>query len=166
MALGALASVFRRSLSSRRSNRARRILRLAYGRQEMHDGDSGKLMVGARARADLRLRYDDRTMMLIVFRSRLTAAAGSDYSAMSQAIKEHAQRFPGFVDIKSFTADDGERLTVVRWQDAATLQAWADDAKHVAAKNLGRAKWYEYYDLEVAEIVRTSQFRREAQTTI
>ena len=46
MALGALASVFRRSLSSRRSNRARRILRLAYGRQEMHDGDSGKLMVG------------------------------------------------------------------------------------------------------------------------
>lgn len=48
------------------------------------------------------LRYDDRTMMLIVFRSRLTAAAGSDYSAMSQAIKEHAQRFPGFVDIKSF----------------------------------------------------------------
>lgn len=105
-------------------------------------------------------------MMLIVFRSRLTAAAGSDYSAMSQAIKEHAQRFAGFVDIKSFTADDGERLTVVRWQDAATLQAWADDAKHVAAKNLGRAKWYEYYDLEVAEIVRTSQFRREAQTTI
>ena len=46
MALGALASVFRRSLSSRRSNRARRILRLAYGRQEMHDGDSGKLMGG------------------------------------------------------------------------------------------------------------------------
>ena len=104
-------------------------------------------------------------MMLIVFRSRLTAAAGSDYSAMSQAIKEHAERFPGFVDIKSYTAEDGERLTMVHWQDAATLQAWADDAKHVAAKSLGRAKWYEYYDLEIAEIVRTSQFQRQAQTT-
>lgn len=55
-------------------------------------------------------------MMLTVFRSRLTAAAGSDYSAMSQAIKED-----------------------------------------VSAKSTN--------DLEVAEIVRTSPFQRQAQTT-
>ncbi len=36
----------------------------------------------------------------------------------------------------------------------------ATDVKHVAAKNPGRAKWYEYYNLEVAEIVRVSDFRR------
>jgi heme-degrading monooxygenase HmoA len=99
-------------------------------------------------------------MMLILFRSRLTAAAGDDYVTMSAAIKAHAESFPGFIDIKSFTAEDGERLTVVRWADAATLEAWATDAKHVAAKNLGRAKWYEYYHLEVAEIVRVSDFSR------
>ncbi|HYB93854.1 MAG TPA: antibiotic biosynthesis monooxygenase [Vicinamibacterales bacterium] len=103
-------------------------------------------------------------MMLIIFRSRLTDAAGDDYQNMSAAIKAHAETFPGFVDIKSYQADDGERLTVVRWGDAATLQAWAEDTKHVAAKNLGRAKWYEYYNLEVAEIVRASNFQRDAAT--
>ena len=100
-------------------------------------------------------------MMVILFRSRLTDAAGEDYSKMSAALKAHAETFPGFVDIKSFTADDGERLTVVRWADAETLSQWAADAKHVAAKNLGRAKWYEYYNLEIAEVVRMSDFRRE-----
>jgi heme-degrading monooxygenase HmoA len=101
-------------------------------------------------------------MMLIVFRSRLTAAAGADYAAMSQAMREHAERFPGFIDIKTFTAEDGERVSVVHWQDAATLKVWADDAKHQAAQHLGRAKWYECYDIEVAEVVRTSRFKREA----
>lgn len=99
-------------------------------------------------------------MMLIAFRSRLTAAAGADYNKMSESIEAHARAFPGFVDIKSFTAADGERLTLVWWADAETLQAWATDARHVMAKTTGRALWYEYYRMEVAEVVRTSNFDR------
>ena len=101
-------------------------------------------------------------MMLILFRSRLTAAAGDDYAAMDRAMEAHARAFPGFVDVKSFTAKDGERLTVVWWQDAATLHAWAGDVRHRAAQALGRERWYDYYKMDVAEIVRTSSFERNA----
>jgi heme-degrading monooxygenase HmoA len=101
-------------------------------------------------------------MMVILFRSRLTAAAGDDYSRMSEAMIAHAKLFPGFVDVKSFTADDGERLTVVWWQDEETLKAWATDAKHRVAQQLGRERWYEYYKMDVAQIVRVSNFARAA----
>ena len=98
--------------------------------------------------------------MVILFRSRLTEAAGHDYARMTEAMMEHARAFTGFVDVKNFTADDGERLTVVWWQDEATLTAWANDARHRIAKNTGRERWYEYYKMDVVQIVRVSNFER------
>ena len=105
-------------------------------------------------------------MLVILFRSRLTAQAGDDYGRMADAMFEHARTFPGFVDVKSFTADDGERLTVVWWQDEQTLKVWATDAKHRVAQQLGRDRWYEYYKMDVAEIVRVSNFERPAEARL
>jgi heme-degrading monooxygenase HmoA len=105
-------------------------------------------------------------MLVILFRSKLTAPAGEDYSRMADAMFAHATTFPGFVEVKSFTAEDGERLTVVWWQDEDTLKVWATDAKHRAAQQAGRDRWYEYYKMDVAQIVRVGNFVRpaEAQT--
>jgi heme-degrading monooxygenase HmoA len=103
-------------------------------------------------------------MLVILFRSKLTAQAGDDYSRMADAMFAHAKTFPGFVDVKSFTADDGERLTVVWWQDEDTLKVWATDAKHRVAQQAGKDRWYEYYNMDVAEIVRVSNFARSAET--
>jgi heme-degrading monooxygenase HmoA len=99
-------------------------------------------------------------MLVILFRSRLTAHAGDDYHRMADAMFARAKTFPGFIDVKSFTADDGERLTVVWWQDEETLKAWAGDNAHRVAQEAGREKWYEYYKMDVAEIVRVSNFVR------
>jgi heme-degrading monooxygenase HmoA len=100
-------------------------------------------------------------MMIIVFRSKLTAAAGDDYNQTSDAIFAHAKMQPGFIDLKSYTAEDGERLTIVWWENAETLEQWRRDLKHMAAKRTGRERWYEYYKMDVAEVVRTSNFERE-----
>ena len=99
-------------------------------------------------------------MMVILFRSKLTAAAGDDYARMAAEMDGHARTFPGFVDVKSFTAADGERLTVVWWQDEETLRVWATDARHRVAQSTGRQQWYGYYRMDVAQIVRVSNFDR------
>ena len=99
-------------------------------------------------------------MMVILFRSKLTDAAGDDYARMADEMDAHARTFPGFVDVKSFKAEDGERLTVVWWQDEETLKVWANDARHRVAQATGRQKWYEYYKMDVAEIVRVRNFDR------
>ena len=99
-------------------------------------------------------------MIVILFRSRLTAAAGDDYGAMDEEISALARKADGFEGVKSFRADDGERLTVVWWRDTESLARWRNAPRHRVAQETGRARWYEYYDMEVAEIVRESHFVR------
>lgn len=100
-------------------------------------------------------------MMLILFRSKLTAVAGDDYGRMAAEMEAHARSFPGFVDVKDFKAEDGERLTVVWWQDEETLRRWATDARHRVAQATGRRHWYQYYRMDVAQIMRVSNFDRD-----
>ena len=101
-------------------------------------------------------------MLVILFRSRFTEAAGDDYARAATAMLEYAGTFPGFVDQKSYTAGDGERLTIVRWRDAESLAVWANDPRHRTIQATGRDRWYEWYDMEVAEVTRTSRFVRDA----
>ena len=67
--------------------------------------------------------------------------------------------------MKSFKAEDGERLTVVWWQDEATLKGWREQVRHRVAQRLGREKWYQYYKLEVAEVIRANAFERPGEVT-
>src|SRR5215471_15603793 len=99
-------------------------------------------------------------MILTVFRSRLSPYAGDDYTAWLAELKELAKLNPGFVDIKSYTAEDGERLTAVRWRDAQTLREWSNNARHLEAKRLAREKWYDWFEIEVAEVIRSNRFTR------
>lgn len=99
-------------------------------------------------------------MIVVLFRSRLTGAAGEDYRATDAHLAERARTAAGFVDVKPYTSEDGERLTIVRWRDLETLKKWREDPEHRAAQAAGRARWYEYYELEVAEVVRESHFAR------
>ena len=100
-------------------------------------------------------------MIVVLFFSRLTPEAGEEYVATDQRLMELARSAPGFVDVKSFTAADGERLTIVWWKDLETLRAWREDPEHRKAQAKGRALWYRYYDVEVAEMVRENHFSRE-----
>lgn len=101
-------------------------------------------------------------MVIILFRSKLTSAAGADYAAMNAEMEEYVKSMPGFLDVKAFTAADGERLTVVWWQDLETLRVWQEDLRHIEAKKTGRRNWYQYYKMEVAEVLRQSSFERPA----
>jgi heme-degrading monooxygenase HmoA len=102
-----------------------------------------------------------RCMMLISFRSKLTPEAGRDYEEMAGEMESLARSHPGFIDVKAFKAEDGERLTLVWWENAETLRTWAENVRHLQAQRMGRERWYEYYKIEVAEVVRMSRFQRD-----
>jgi len=100
-------------------------------------------------------------MVVVVFRSRLTPEAGDDYSEMAAEMLATAQEMPGFVEFKSFKADDGERVSLVYWQDHETMAAWRNHPRHRVAQSSGRAKWYAYFRLEVADIARETKFEKK-----
>lgn len=101
-------------------------------------------------------------MLVILFRSKLTAEAGADYHAMNDELDRLVRQSPGFIDVKSFKAEDGERLTVVWWKDRESLREWRELQRHREAQTTGRERWYEYYKMEVAEVERASEFQRPA----
>jgi hypothetical protein len=49
------------------------------------------------------------------------------------------------------------------WENEETLAGWREHARHRMAQRLGRERWYEYYKLEVAHVVRQNAFERRAQ---
>jgi heme-degrading monooxygenase HmoA len=103
-------------------------------------------------------------MQIILFRSKLTSAAGADYDAMNAELESLVRENPGFVDVKSYSAADGERLTVVWWEDEESLRRWRTLARHRVAQATGRDRWYQYYEMEVATVTRTSSFQRDGQS--
>jgi heme-degrading monooxygenase HmoA len=99
-------------------------------------------------------------MLVILFRSRLRPDAGPGYPDMAAEMLERARAMPGFIDFKRYTADDGERLSVVIWENEETLRAWREDERHREAQRLGREQWYSEYSIEVAEVVRGREWPR------
>jgi len=98
-------------------------------------------------------------MILVLFRSKLVDAP-EGYAEMAEEMEALAKTMPGFIDVKGYVAEDGERLTVVRWENAQTMRQWRQHARHRLAQRAGREKWYAYYKMEVAEVVREASYER------
>lgn len=99
------------------------------------------------------------TQIVTVFRNRLRPDAEA-YPTRSHELDVLARAMPGFVDAKTFVADDGERVTVVTFADRATHEAWSHHVAHERAKAEGRADFYEEYSIQVCETVRRHRFTR------
>ena len=93
-----------------------------------------------------------------MFRSRLRPDNQAAYSEEAERVHDLAARMPGLVDVKAFTAEDGERVTIVTFADQATHDAWRRQADHVAAQGRGRNEFYSEYSLQVCSTVRVRSF--------
>jgi heme-degrading monooxygenase HmoA len=102
-------------------------------------------------------------MLVILFRSRLTAEAGQDYQSLGADMEALIRENPGYLAHKYYQAEDGERLTLVWFRDAESLKAWREFPPHAEAQRRGRERWYESYTMEVAQVVRTSKFQRSGE---
>jgi heme-degrading monooxygenase HmoA len=97
--------------------------------------------------------------VVTVFRSRLRADA-SGYGDDAVAIAALARTMPGYVEHKGFTAEDGERVTLVTFADRATHDAWRDHPEHQAAMRRGISRYYETYSIQVGTTEHASAFPR------
>jgi heme-degrading monooxygenase HmoA len=95
--------------------------------------------------------------VVTVFRSQLRADA-EGYAETAARMSELASRMPGYVDHKAFTADDGERVTVVTFADQASHDAWRTHAEHRVAQRRGREEFYETYSLQVGTVTTVRAF--------
>lgn len=103
--------------------------------------------------------------VVTVFRSRLRDDVDPRYAALDAELRERAHALGGLVDVTSFTAEDGERVTVVTFEDRASHQRWATDPVHRDAQRLGREGAYSAYSIQVADCTHTSVFELDTEPT-
>lgn len=97
----------------------------------------------------------------VIFVSQRAAADPEGYAAAAQAMVQAAEKFPGYRGIHSARGADGVGVTVSYWENEAVARAWKTDAAHTAIREQGRASWYEWYELIVADVTRAYGWRKE-----
>jgi len=100
------------------------------------------------------------TSVVVVFRSRLNVGVDAEYEPEAARMEELAAAMPGFVAIKAFVADDGERASIIEFESLETEQAWRDHPEHRLAQERGRAEFYAGYRIQVCEVLRDRSFDR------
>jgi heme-degrading monooxygenase HmoA len=98
--------------------------------------------------------------IVTVFRNRPRAEAAAEYADLAPRIQALAAGMPGFVDAKTFTADDGERVTIATFADEDSQRAWRDQVDHRAAQQAGRDRIYAAYTIQVCRTLRTGSHSR------
>lgn len=96
--------------------------------------------------------------VVTVFRSRLRPDSLEEYGETAARMNELAVAMPGYVDHKAFTAEDGERVTVVTFADRASHDAWRTHVEHRVAQKRGREAFYATYSLQVADVTSVSAY--------
>lgn len=93
-------------------------------------------------------------MIAVIFSSQRTKADDAGYQAAAQEMEILAAKQPGYISIESARDIDGFGITVSYWADEESARAWRDHPRHSEIRELGRALWYESYQLTVADMVR------------
>lgn len=104
---------------------------------------------------------DRQPRIVTVFRSRLREdAEANGYPALAAEMGERAASMPGFVEYKTFSASDGERVTIAVFDSAEHQKAWREDPAHREAQQRGRRDLYASYSISVCEEVSQRTFPR------
>ncbi|HLX88088.1 MAG TPA: antibiotic biosynthesis monooxygenase [Acidimicrobiales bacterium] len=97
--------------------------------------------------------------VLTVFRSRLRPdAAAHGYDDVAAAMEARARAMPGLLDFKTFTAPDGERLSLIVFDTDEHQAAWRSDPEHREAQRRGREDFYQEYSIWVGRELRHRTF--------
>jgi heme-degrading monooxygenase HmoA len=96
--------------------------------------------------------------VVTVFRNRLRPEATEAYATELAEVVALARAMPGFVETKAFTADDGERATIVTFADEPSHAGWRDHPRHRQAQRRGVADYYDSYSIAVGTTSYASAF--------
>jgi len=97
----------------------------------------------------------------VVFSSRRRGGEGDGYAETAARMEELVRAQPGFLGVESTRGADGFGITVAYFESEESILAWRRNAEHTAARERGRAEWYEHFELRIAKVERAYGWNRE-----
>lgn len=89
----------------------------------------------------------------VIFTSKRTEG-DHGYNAMMEVIAGLSVEQPGYLGRESARTAEGFGVTVIYYKDEASIRAWKQNEKHLAAQRIGKQRWYEHYEMRVAKVER------------
>ncbi|HEV2010756.1 MAG TPA: antibiotic biosynthesis monooxygenase [Candidatus Limnocylindria bacterium] len=84
-----------------------------------------------------------------------------EYAECGRQMRVLIQTIPGFLSVKTYTAADGETVTLARFESAEALDTWREHPEHRAAQQRGRDTCFDSYRGETYELLYASTLDRE-----
>lgn len=98
-------------------------------------------------------------MIISIFGNTITKPGMEDEEATLDArLEETLRALPGFISYKTYVADDGEEIGILRFETREALDAWVHDGTHGAAQAVA-TDYFESFWIQSAETFR--QYRWE-----
>jgi heme-degrading monooxygenase HmoA len=100
-------------------------------------------------------------MVIVLIRTILREGADvAAYEQLNEQMDALVRGVPGFLSATGYRSDDGDEISIVRFESAEALRRWRDLPAHVEAQRRGRDELFAAYDVEVCEVVRAYDFGR------
>jgi len=94
-----------------------------------------------------------------ILRTRLREGVMAEYLPVATEMMRLASSIPGFVEAKSFAAEDGERVLIVTFADRASHNLWRDHPRHREVQSLA-PDFYKEGSVQVMEETRSTKISR------
>lgn len=107
------------------------------------------------------MEYPRQGQVAVIFISQRTGEDDQGYGEAADAMVALAARQPGYAGVESVRDSGGVGITVSYWADDASAIAWRDNPEHARIRDLGRARWYDWYVLEVTRVERGYRWSRQ-----
>ncbi len=76
------------------------------------------------------------------------------YARAADHMMEAVQSQPGFIGVYTARNEEGIGITNSYWSSLDAIKGWKADKAHQAIQNKGKTVWYQWYQLQVCEIVK------------
>ncbi|SCA55061.1 conserved hypothetical protein [Candidatus Terasakiella magnetica] len=88
----------------------------------------------------------------VIFVNQRTEQDSDGYSHTADKMVELAEQQNGFLGLESVRDEKGKGITVSYWKDTTAIENWKNDVEHCEARQKGKDKWYEDYQLQIAKV--------------
>jgi len=91
-------------------------------------------------------------MYAVIFKAEINEI-DAEYLATAEKMRTLAFEQYG---CKEFTAcsEGSKEIAISYWESLEQIKAWKYNPEHIAAQEIGRKKWYKWYQVQVVEVVR------------
>lgn len=77
------------------------------------------------------------------------------YARAADQMMEAVKSQPGFIAVYSARDEKGVGITNSYWSSLQAIADWKADKAHQAIQKKGKSDWYEWYQLQVCEIIKS-----------